>query len=354
MKKQIAVLTLMLTFAVLFTGCTNSTPSASTPPVAGADSKVYELKLAHYSSPNGVFGTAFTEWAERVEQETNGRVVITIFPGGAMGGLPGQLDLVSSGGADITWGFAGSFPGQQPLTQLIGLPGLGIPSAEQGSQILWEWYATSEALQKEYANFKVLTMHTHGPAPVCTVKKEISTLADLKGLNIRAPGGGVTNMFMTLGAIPVGVAPNDLFANLDKGVIDGYTIGWEGINSYNLHEVTKYVLDGKFYVGPFWVLMNTKTWNSLPPDLQENLNRLTAEAEAEILGKMVDFDMEQAKQKFTAQGAAINELSAEEAEAFIESMEKVQNDYIAELEGQGLPAQAEFDNLKLIIEKYVK
>ena len=63
-----------------------------------------ELKLAHFMSPLHVqHQESFLPFAQNVEKLTQGRVRIKVYAGGALGGLPIDLQVWNLSGPEATW-----------------------------------------------------------------------------------------------------------------------------------------------------------------------------------------------------------------------------------------------------------
>jgi len=326
----------------------------STSATDGASSKPIELKVAHYSSPTGFFGKAVEQWSKQVEAETQGKVKILIFPGGALAKANQQLSLVSSGGADVIWGFLGFFPGELPLSQVMQLPLMNIKSATDGSKIFWELYEAMPALQKEFSDYKVITLHTHGPAPFCTKGKKLSSMKDLKNLKMRSPGGPSMKMYGKLGVVPISINPNDIYSSVEKGVINGFSIGWEGIDSYRLEEVTTNTLDARLYVGPFAVLMNKKSWEGLPADVKKAIDKVSGMAAAELFGKAADDGEAYIKKLMKDRGAEINSLAEDEYLKWVDAVMPVRQEWVTSMESKKLPGREVYNKFVQLVEKYNK
>ncbi|MFQ5973671.1 MAG: TRAP transporter substrate-binding protein DctP, partial [Alphaproteobacteria bacterium] len=91
--------------------------------------------------------------------------------------------------------------------------------------------------------------------------KEIEGM-DLTGLKIRVTPI-YRSFFESMGATMVRTAPGEVFAALERGVVDGY--GWpiQGIFDLGWHEVTKFRVDPGFYSAAVEVLVNLDTWDRL-------------------------------------------------------------------------------------------
>lgn len=253
----------------------------------GETGEVYELSLSTHD-PAGSGNTVYQQaWADEIKEASGGRINITIYPGGTLAASADALDAVKTGACDIAWIFTGFYANQFPLTDVATLPLLGIESATQATDALWDMYETSEQLQAELnAQFKPLMVYTNNPNYIGTAGKPVEKLADVEGLKLRASAGTATEMVTAWKGTPISMGPSDMYQSLEKGVINGYVFEYSGIGSYNLVEVTDSYLELPICVGPFMLAMNTETWNSLPEDLQQIImdcsDRETSRGAAEV------------------------------------------------------------------------
>lgn len=97
-------------------------------------------------------------------------------------------------------------------------------------------------------------------------RKEVNTLADLKGLKMRIPGlGGL--VMSKLGVVPQQIAPGDIYPALERGTIDAAE--WAG--PYDDFKFGFYKV-AQFYYGPgwwepqatIWLHVNKAKWDELP------------------------------------------------------------------------------------------
>ena len=51
--------------------------------------------------------------------------------------------------------------------------------------------------------------------------------------------------------------------------------GCRELKNHRLGEVTEYTLELNFYVGAMYTVMNLKTWNSIPTDVQEVIDNIS-------------------------------------------------------------------------------
>lgn len=333
-RKLISVVA--VSFVVAFLALTIGTGNAQAAEV--------KLRFAHHDPPNGPGGSSCAMWAKKVEEVTGGKVKITMYPAQALAKGGATYDAVISSVADIGWSVNGLYAGRFPLTDLLSQPFMGVKSSLAGSLALWNNYKKFPEIQKEYSDVKVLLLHTHQGAPIGTRKKAAKTLDDLKGMKIRATAGGALQWLKAVGAIPLTMPPFDIYTNMEKGVLDGWTIDLIGAEGFKLHEVTDYYTLPYYYVNTFWVVMNKKTWNSLSPDLQKAIEGVSGEwAIRNIFAANWDAGDKAAIQRMGIKPAQMLTLPDADIKKAKEVSKQVWAEEIGKLQGQGKPAQKIFD-----------
>ena len=330
-------------------------PPAPTPTAAPAPAKAdWTLKFHHHTT--GKTADVLAQWAKQVEDVTKGRVKINIFPGATLGKEKEAYELATTGTADISWGFLANFPGQFLMTDIASLPLLGMPSGEVASRVLWGLYTKfPDAFAKEYKEVKLLTLHSSGTIPMATTKKPVRTLEDLKGLNVRIPGGPPTEMLKALGGNPVTVPTADLYAALEKGVVDGLCLGWMAMEDFKTYEVTKYFEETNFYATAFWLVMNKKTWDSFPPDVQQAIMSVSEEKGGIFLGKGWDALGISSKNMIKKiAGKEIIDIAPAEFAKWTERAKPIWDAHIKKAAEKGLPAQEALDYALKLVKDYSK
>ena len=87
------------------------------------------------------------QWARNISTLSQGKLTVTIYPGGALGKPGQQYDSAVNGITDIAFGLHAYTAGRFPLTSVMQLPFL-TKSAVQGSAISWdlfEQYASNKS-----------------------------------------------------------------------------------------------------------------------------------------------------------------------------------------------------------------
>jgi len=263
MKKNIFLKLVGLLLAVLFFGSLFSVTAIAAP---------IKLNYANFPPAPTFPCVQMERWKTEVEKRTNGAVEIKTFPGSTLLDAKNMMDGVIAGQADIGCLCMAYQPGRFMLTNALALP-VGFPDATVASLALWDIY--SKYKPKAFEKVKVLTMFTCAPANIYA-KKPLNTLADLKGLELRA-SGGVAEYLKALGATPVGMPQSEAPEALQKGVVQGAASSLETLMDFKYAELCKYVMMVNGPVYPFSVVMNLDKWNSLPQDVKDVMDGLSVE-----------------------------------------------------------------------------
>ena len=278
-------------------------------------------------------------WVKMIQEKTGGKVKITVYFSAAMAPPPETFNSIVAGIADIGEGIAYATPGKFPLTETVMLPELGLETSLTCSRALWQIYETIPQVKAEYAGVKVLWLHVTPSVKLITRTKPVRALEDLKGLKIRVSGATAVKTGRILGFTPVSMDMGDLYLGLERGVIDGVVLPNEILVSRRLGEVTRYVTDVDLGHDSFFVVMNQRTWDRLPKDVQKVFEELTGKWAVEFTGKAWDkFDAEAVAMK-KQKGIEYITLAPAELERWKKLLAPVKEEYAAELEAKGLPGK---------------
>lgn len=249
----------------------------------GAAAQPVTLKFSHFLGAQSFFQRDVAEaWAKRLEEKTSGKVKVEVFNAGSPhGDVRKQASQVKDGTVDIALGLRGAEGERFPGSSVIELPFL-VRDSESGSKALWDLYR-SGLLDNEYRDYKVLALFVHDPGLIHTSTKRVVSLADLKGLKLRAPNRTVASALEFAGATPVILQVNEVMPAVKKGEIDGIVTNWANpLPEFNAH--MKKHTDTKFYTSAFFVVMNRGAFDRLPADARRAVDALSGDAWVAELG----------------------------------------------------------------------
>jgi tripartite ATP-independent transporter DctP family solute receptor len=244
---------------------------------AAAAGETFELKLGHLADPANPYALGATKIAELVEERTDGKLVIKIFPSSQLGNAQKLIEGLVLGTLDFamtTTAVLGQF---EPKLLVFGFPYMMRDRAHAYKALDTIGMELGEGL--ELKGIKVLGYFENGIRHMINNKRKINTPDDMKGLKMRVMSTPVyIELMKSLGADPTPMAFGEVYSACQQGTIDGLECPAVHFWQKRFFEVNKYItLTGHTYESePF--LMSMKTWNKLPEEYQKILVEATAEA----------------------------------------------------------------------------
>ena len=316
------------------------------------------LKVHHFLPPTStIHAKLLVPWCDKLNKESAGRLKCQIFPAMQLGGSPPQLfDQARDGVADVIWTLLGYSAGRFPLIEAFELPFM-MSNAEAASQAVWEYsqaYAPSE-----YKDVKPLAFHTHEPGYFFLNKRPVTQLSDLKGLKLRAPTRIANKTLAALGATPVGMPVPQVGDSLSKGVIDGALLPYEVVPALKVQEVTKFASETDtaypaLYTSVFMIAMNKTRYESLPPDLKKIVDANSGLALSAWGGRIYDEARAPGRKAVADHGNAINAIPAAELDKWKQATDRVNDEWVAELNAKGHDGAKLLAAAKSLIAKHAK
>jgi len=311
------------------------------------------LRVAHFWPPMAMSQKQGLEpWCAKIAAESQGGLKCQIYPAMQLGGTPGQLlDQVADGVADIVWTLPGYTAGRYPSMEVFELPFM-VRRAEGASRAAWQYY--EQFGRKDFARVKPLAFHVHDAGYVHNNRQPIRSLADFKGLKMRAPTRLTNKMLAAFGASPVAMPLPQITESLSKGVIDGYVLPWEVVPTVKLHEITRFhsetPADGpSLYTAVFVMAMNPARYDSLSPELKKVIDANSGLALSGQLGALWDASAPPARQQAAARGNAFHMLDAQELTKWQAVGDQLAGDRVQEVSGKGYPGQKMLETARSLI-----
>lgn len=313
--------------------------------LATANAADVNLRYAHFMpQASWQHEKLFQAWADAVQEDSGGRVKVTVFPAETLGKAQAGYDNAKNGIADIAWTVQGYTANRFPLSQLMELPNL-FESGAVGSCAFQKLY-DSGALDAEYKETKVLFVHTHGPGHLHTKGKAVTTLDEIKGLKIRRPTEVIGQLLTELGAEPIGMPAPATYEAMQRGAIDGYMLPWESVKSFRTHEVSDQHTDFGFYSLAFVVTMNKAKYEALPADLKKVIDDNSGMKWALVAGRGYDEGDKAGIATIHETGGSIHQVSAQERPTWEAAAARASKAYLDKLDAMGLPGTATYEKVK--------
>ncbi|MCI4664971.1 MAG: TRAP transporter substrate-binding protein [Neomegalonema sp.] len=274
-----------------------ATPFALTSSTASAQETIEMTSAFPQSLP--VLGTGALDFVKKING-ISGEVEFKHFDPGKLVPTLEALDAISSGSVDAGFMTPGYWQGKMATASLFSAVPFGPEAGEFLAWILYDDGAKlwQEMYDKNGYNVKVLPCGVIAPETSGWFRKEIKTLDDLKGLNMRFFGLGAKVM-EKLGVSTSLLAAGDIFPALERGSIDATEFSMPVIDArLGFFKIAKY----NYFPGwhqpatMFELLINKDKWDSLSDKAKKqieiaclaNISTTFAEGEAINYSSMVE------------------------------------------------------------------
>ena len=253
------------------------------------------IKIGHGAPTTDARHIASETFKKIVEEETNGKVEVQIYPASQLGNWSEMLEGMQLKTMDILIEDIGTLETYSPYCSIGFTPFLYDSKAH--FEKVWTSSAGDKikSILEEETGYKFFGFMKRGPRNINS-NKPVHELADMKGLKIRVPGSKtMSDCFKALGASPQAMAFPEVFGAIQQKVIDAQENPVDVIYTNSIYEVAPYVLFSEHVYGAFNFIFWGDTFNSYPADVQaammKGIDAASAEYNATIDAgeqKMVD------------------------------------------------------------------
>lgn len=270
------------------TAASSTSPSSATDAPSQAENPRVEWRMATSWPPSidTLYGTA-QDIGDRVSAMTKGQFTIEVSAAGEL--VPGLqvLDAVQAGTVQCGHSASYYYIGKSKALAFGTAVPFGLTARQQNA---WFYQGGGiDAMNEIYAAFNTIAF----PAGNTGVqmggwfKREVNTLADLRGLKMRTAGLG-GEVFSRLGVNVQSLPAGEILLALDLGTIDAAEwVGPYDDEKLGLQDTATY-----YYYPSWWepgasldLMINLNAWNQLPPYYQQVLRETAAAAHVSCMAK---------------------------------------------------------------------
>jgi TRAP-type mannitol/chloroaromatic compound transport system substrate-binding protein len=239
---------------------------ASTGPVLSQQAPKLRLNMASTFPGNMVLiGEGAQRLVQKINRASGGEIEVKFHEPGALVPAAQAMDAVSGGSVDAAWAGAGWYSGKNTAFNFFSTVPFG-PGI--GEYMAWMYYGGGLEIAREmFAKYDLHNIPCSIIPPEASgwFRKEIKTVADLKGLKMRFFGLGAKVM-EKLGVATQQLAPGEIFQALQLGTIDATEFSLPAMD-----QKLGFFQVAKFYYFPGWhqqatffdLYINKKKWDGL-------------------------------------------------------------------------------------------
>jgi C4-dicarboxylate-binding protein DctP len=228
------------------------------------------IKLSHVVTADTPKGKGSLKFKELAEKYTDGKVKIEVYANSSLYKDKEEIEALQLGAVQMLAPSTAKFA---PLGAKE-FEALDLPFAFANDAMFNKWL-----MQKlETKGISGLAFWDNG-FHMMSANKPIIKPADIQGLKIRISGSKIADQyFRKLGCIPQIMAFSEVYQALQTGVVDGCENTASNYLTQKFHEVQKHITVAEHAHLCYAVIVNTKFWQGISPEIRAQLDKAMAEA----------------------------------------------------------------------------
>ena len=229
-----AILAVLMVLALSLSSC--NIPGSSDK--SGDSGVEYVIRLGHSDTEDNLINVSLMHYADWVKEQTDGRVIIRLYPDEKLGDNTDMAQQLVTGELDAMMMPQGVEATYAPKIATLGLPFL-FTSYEQAWAVT-EDEEVAEGLTQGLEDYNMiqLAFWENGMRQITNSVREVKTPDDVNGLKIRIPDDAMTDaIFSELGASTTKFAWSKTYDALKQGTFDGQENPVANIYASKINEV---------------------------------------------------------------------------------------------------------------------
>jgi len=302
--------------ALTLTGCASQGPTSE-------GQEPYTLSFSYAAAEDSPEGVGATKLKELLEERTEGRISVEIYPNGSLYSQNDQMQALQSNSVQMIAASGANFTTIAPSLQILSLPFLfdspdDVPTVIARDTAVGASIYENEDLAEK--SVKVLSIWSAGMKHLGD-NKEIRTPDDMEGRSYRVQSSDIlVSQFDAWGAKPTVMSFSEVFTGLQQGLIDGQENTYPNMYGQSMHTVQTHITESSHGLLDMIVAVNLGFYESLPDDLRSALD--------ETLEEVAEFNyVETAKTEEAARQAILDagtteivKLTADERQQWIDAV----------------------------------
>lgn len=258
------------------------------PAVIGQSPNVrWRLASSFPKSLDTIYGAAEV-FANTVSKMSGGKFQISVHAGGEIVPAFGVVDAVQNATVELCHTAPYYFAGKDETFAIGSAIPFGLNSRQMTA---WTYEGNGLKLMREfYAKYNIINFAcgNTGAQMGGWFRKEIKSVADMKGLKMRLGGALVGQVMQRMGVVPQSIAGGEVYQALEKGTIDA--VEWVG--PYDDQKLGFAKVAENYYYPGWWeggpqvdLYINQKAFEALPAEYKAMVEAAASHAHVDMQAK---------------------------------------------------------------------
>ncbi len=293
------------------------------------DGPKLKFRVAHTTPPGNHITLAFDKFKELVEEKSDGKIKVQVFPNAILGSDRVVMENAQRGSVEIAVSSTPNMASFSPVYQVFDLPYITTPEHQEAF-----YAAIDEGPLHDYFDevghsigLEPIVWAEYGYRNFCTVK-EARDADDLAGIKVRTTDSQVeVAVAKALKMNPTPVAWGEVYTALQQRTVDAGGNTFPHMYGAKHNEVLKYCMDTEHNYSMQLAMANKKWWDSLEPVTQELILEAAQEAVAYQREVLYPKNEVEALQGFKDSGVVVIDLTDAQKAEFVEITAPIWDDF---------------------------
>jgi TRAP-type C4-dicarboxylate transport system substrate-binding protein len=260
-------------------------------------------------------GRSFRYFADKVKEYSGGKLTVDVFPSEQLGKTAAALEQLQAGVIHLYPEGPDYLNKWAPEMAYVFAPFL------YDSRDHWLRFMKSDLVKgwlgnvEKKAGITVLgdiTAFLRGPYRVMSTKRQVKTLADMRGLKIRMfPNDLVVNAYTHLGTEVRVLGWTEVYESLSRGIVEAVTLPISLVEAMKFYEVAPYVVRIDEFHQSVAFMTNAKAYRGLSPELRQAVDRAYADA-AKYVTDLTNKSTEEMIERLKKKGITFSRINTAE------------------------------------------
>ncbi|MER2192031.1 MAG: DctP family TRAP transporter solute-binding subunit [Solibacillus sp.] len=290
-----------------------------------ADQKI--IHFSHVVAENTPKGLAATKFAQLVEEKSNGKIIVQIYPNSIMYHDGNEMDALRRGDVQMIAPTISKVTSYLPNWQVLDLPFL-IETNTQLFSILHGELGEALLAELELINVKGMTFWTNGFKQMIAKDQALVDVDDFKQLTFRTMNSTILEkQFTLLGGKTVVTTFNDLYHELTTDDIAGQENTLSNVYSKGYYKFHPHITLSNHGILSYAIVMNQNFWDSLSAEEQAIISESLDEIRIWQHEQAVAINEQNLQALQQIDGVHIQMLSTEQRDSWKQQLEPIYDYY---------------------------